>query len=35
MKTGNKKVLKFGIQTLINILTAIVTALGASSCVVH
>ena len=33
MKTGNKKLLKFGIQTLINILTAIVAA--ASSCVVH
>ncbi len=35
MKPSKKKIIKFGIQTLINILTAIVAALGASSCVTH
>ena len=28
-----KEILKFGIQTLINLLAAILTALGATSCV--
>ena len=29
------KLWKFGIQTLINILTAILTAMGATSCMSH
>ena len=33
MTTKNKKFWKFAIQTVINILTAILTALGATSCV--
>ena len=32
MTTKNKKLWKFAIQTVINILTAILTALGATSC---
>lgn len=34
MTIRNKNLWKFGIQTVINILTAILTALGATSCVV-
>ena len=30
-----KEILKFAIQMVINILTAITTALGATSCVMH
>ena len=30
-----KEILKFAIQMAINILTAIMTALGATSCVMH
>ena len=30
-----KEILKFAIQMVINILTAIMTALGATSCVMH
>lgn len=33
MTTKNKKLWKFAIQTVINILTAILTALGATSCI--
>ncbi len=32
---GKKAILKFVIQTLINILAAVLTALGATSCVAH
>lgn len=32
---SNKALLKFIIQTLINILAAVLTALGATSCVTH
>ena len=32
MSTKNKQVWKFAIQTVINILAAILTALGATSC---
>lgn len=32
METKNKAFWKFAIQTVINILTAILTALGATSC---
>lgn len=32
MTTMQKKLLKFAIQTLINILTAVVTALSTTSC---
>ena len=35
MTTTKKKLLKLGVQTLINILAAILTALGATSCVMH
>ena len=35
MTTFQKKVLKLGIQTLINILAAILTALGASAAVMN
>ena len=34
MNIRNKKLWKFGIQTVINILAAALTALGATSCVV-
>ena len=33
MTTKNKELWRFAIQTVINILTAILTALGATSCV--
>ncbi len=33
MKQSTKKLLKFGLQTLINILAAAVTALGTTSCI--
>lgn len=33
-KISKKKIAKFAIQTMINILAAILTALGATSCVV-
>ena len=33
MKQSTKKIIKFGIQTLINILAAAVTALGTTSCI--
>ena len=32
MKQSTKKIIKFGIQTLINILAAVMTALGTTSC---
>ena len=35
MTTTQKKLLKLGVQTLINILAAILTALGASAAVIH
>ena len=35
MDDGKKNIWKFVIQTLISILTAILTALGATSCVSH
>ena len=35
MTTTQKKLLKLGVQTLINILAAILTALGASATVIH
>ena len=35
MNKAKKELIKFGIQTLINLLAAILTALGATSCVVH
>lgn len=33
MKTNKKELSKFVIQTVINILAAVLTALGASSCI--
>ena len=33
MNTKNKELWKFAVQTVINILAAILTALGATSCV--
>ena len=33
MQTKNREIWKFAIQTVINILAAILTALGATSCV--
>lgn len=33
MKQSTKKIIKFGIQTVINILAAVMTALGTTSCI--
>ncbi len=33
MKQSTKKIIKFGIQTIINILAAAITALGTTSCI--
>lgn len=33
MKQSTKRIIKFGIQTLINILAAVMTALGTTSCI--
>ena len=33
MKQSTKRIVKFGIQTLINILAAVMTALGTTSCI--
>ena len=35
MTTVKKKIIKVAIQTLINVLTALLTALGANAAVIH